>query len=383
MTKRGFEVATVAPSDHGVRRVEAIKIHYRSVSYSASASFIDRVIEQWPPDIVIPCDDLAICRLHELYAQGIRSDGRDPEAIKALVENSLGNPASYSLTEKRSEFMAFAKGEGLRIPDTIPIKDAEDLADRLETSNFPQVLKLDGTSSGLGVRIVNNVDQAKCAYHELVTMFGWLRASKRALKELSFRPFVCRWRGQIPSITLQRFIPGVPANRAVMCWHGEVLAGLSVEAVKTAHTTGPATVVRILDNAEMAETTRHVVRCLGLSGFIGFDFILEGTSGRPFLIEMNPRPTPVCHFSFDSETDLIGALFTKLTDREPTKLKVQLPKKMIALFPEEFRRDPKSDYLLSCHHDAPWEEPELISAYARPLSPHLVQLDQQTVFSAA
>ena len=216
--------------------------------------------------------------------------------------------------------MAFAKGEGLCIPDTMLIKDASDLADRLETSNFPQVLKLDSTSSGLGVRIVNNEDQAKRAYRELVTMFGWPRASKRALKELSFRPFVCRWKGQIPNITLQQFIPGAPANRAVLCWHGEVLAGLSVEAVKTAHATGPATVVRILDNAEMVETTRHVVQCLGLSGFFGFDFILEEPSGRPFLIEMNPRPTSICHFSFDSETDLIGALFTALTDRKADQI---------------------------------------------------------------
>lgn len=369
LTRRGFEVATVAPGDHGVRRVEAIKVHYRSVSHSASVSFIDWVIEQWSPNIVIPCDDIATCLLHELYARAIRGDSRDPGAIKALIENSLGDPASYPLAEKRSEFMAFAKGEGLCIPDTMFIKDARDLADRLETSNFPQVLKLDSTSSGLGVRIVNNEDQAQRAYRELVTMFGWTRASKRALKELSFRPFACRWRGQIPDITLQQFIPGAPANRAVLCWHGEVLAGLSVEAVKTAHATGPATVVRILDNAEMVETTRHVVQCLSLSGFFGFDFILEETSGRPFLIEMNPRPTSICHFSFDTETDLIGALFTALTDRRPTKLKVQLAKQMIALFPGEFWRDPKSDYLLSCHHDAPWDVPELINAYARPWSP--------------
>ena len=117
--------------------------------------------------------------------------------------------------------MAFAKGEGLRIHDTIPIKDAKDFADRLEKSNFPQVLKLDSTSSGLGVRIVTNGDEAKRACHELVTMFGWLRASKRALKEISFRPFVCRWSGQIPNINVQRFISGVPANRAVLCVPGQ------------------------------------------------------------------------------------------------------------------------------------------------------------------
>ena len=78
---------------------------------------------------------------------------------------------------------------------------------------------------------------------------------------------------------------------------------------------------------------------------------------------MNPRPTSICHFSFDSETDLIGAPFTALTDRKAIKLKVQLAKRMIALFPGEFWRDPKRDYLLSCHHDAPWDMPELINAF--------------------
>ena len=54
----------------------------------------------------------------------------------------------------------------------------------------------------------------------------------------------------------------------------------------------------------------------------------------------------------------------------PTKSQAQFLGKIIALFPGEFWRDPNSDYLLSCHHDVPWEEPELINAYARPLSPY-------------
>ena len=213
-------------------------------------------------------------------------------------------------------------------------------------------------------------DEAKRAYQQLVSMFGWLRTSKRALKELSFGPFVHGWKESTPRITLQRFIAGVPASRAVLCWNGEVIAGISVEAIKTIHETGPATVVRILDNAEMAETARHVVGCLGLSGFVGFDFILEKTSGRPFLIEMNPRPTPISHFSLNSETDLVGALLMKLSPAKPTQPEMRLSGSIIALFPGEFWRDPKSDYLLSCHYDAPWDQPELISAYARPVSQH-------------
>jgi ATP-grasp domain len=190
-----------------------------------------------------------------------------------------------------------------------------------------------------------------------------------------------RWKESIPRITSQRFIGGVPASSAVLCWNGEVVAGISVEAIKTIHATGPATVVRILDNAEIVEVTRHVVERLGLSGFVGFDFILDETSGRPFLIEMNPRPTPISHLSLGIETDLVGALLMKLTATKPTKPQMEsVPGKIIALFPGEFWRDPKSDYLLSCHHDAPWDQPELIDEYTRPSSPHTLSWISRLIY---
>ena len=370
LTKKGFEVATIAPRDHGIRNVGGIKTHFRSVSYSARASFVAQTIQRWMPDMMIPCDDLATCCLYDLHSDAVGGAGRGSDIIKEVLEKSLGDPASYSVARKKSKFMAFATGEGLRVPETVEINGPKDLANRLETSTFPQVLKLDGTSSGLGVRIVNDEREGKRAYHDLVAMFGWRRASKRALKQLSLKPFVRRSNNEIPSITLQRYIAGAPANRAVLCWRGEVLAGLSVEAVKTAHVTGPATVVRVLDNAQMAEVSEYVVRRLGLSGFVGFDFILEATSDRAFLIEMNPRPTPICHLSLDRQRDMTGALFAKLAGSEPRRSDLRFPGKVTTLFPGESWRDPNSEYLSSCYHDVPWEEPKLVSAYARPSSPN-------------
>jgi hypothetical protein len=109
--------------------------------------------------------------------------------------------------------MAFARGEGLCIPDTMLFKDARDLADWLETSNFPQVLKLDSTSSGLGVRIVNDEDQLSAR------TVNWSRclAGREPPKEhsrSSVSGHSSAYAGQIPKITLQQFIPGAPANRA-------------------------------------------------------------------------------------------------------------------------------------------------------------------------
>ena len=37
-------------------------------------------------------------------------------------------------------------------------------------------------------------------------------------------------------------------------------------------------------------------------------------------------------------------------------------KDTIALFPQEWLRDPASTFLTSAYHDVPWEEPELLRA---------------------
>jgi predicted ATP-grasp superfamily ATP-dependent carboligase len=77
------------------------------------------------------------------------------------------------------------------------------------------------------------------------------------------------------TISLQEYIVGRPSNRAVICWKGKVLAGISVEAVEVTQERGPASVVRVIDHLEMATVCEHVVKRQELSGFVGFDFILD------------------------------------------------------------------------------------------------------------
>src|SRR5208283_1453997 len=130
----------------------------------------------------------------------------------------------------------------------------------------------------------------------------WWWTLRYTLKTLSLRPLGYRRNDGSPVISLQHYVRGVPANRATVCWQGEVLAGLSVEAVETNTETGFATVVRVVDLPEMADSARVLARTLGLSGFIGFDFIIEAATGRAVLLEMNPRPTQTCHLSFDDQS---------------------------------------------------------------------------------
>lgn len=371
LAQAGFDVAVVAPDDHGVRKLKlpAIAAHYVCNPDIGTTSAIAKAIDAWSPDILIPGDDFAVSCLHELRHRAASGIGRNPRYMLDLIATSLGDDRSFALARKKSAFIDFARAEGLTVPDTTIVHDAAELRRRLAKRRFPQVLKLDGSWGGLGVRIVRSMADAEQSFRELVAMSSWRAVIKRAGASASVGPIVQRWRGDLPAIALQHFIAGRPANRAVACWNGEVLAGISVEALQTVNETGPATVVGLLENPEMDETVARLVRRLRLSGFVGFDFILDAANGRSVLIEMNSRPTPICHVFFDHATDLIGALRAKVGRSTPRRVDGVARHEVIALFPQELWRDPNSRYLRSSYHDVPWEEPQFIAAYALPVRP--------------
>jgi ATP-grasp domain len=230
------------------------------------------------------------------------------------------------------------------------------------------VLKQDGSSGGQGVRIVSNAADAEQSFVELRTSAGPRAAVKMALKKLDLSYLDGLYR-KPPAISLQEYIIGRPANRAVVCHRGEVLAGLSVEALQTTDATGPATVIRVIDSPEMSDAAARMVRHLGLSGFVGFDFMLEAATGRAYLIEMNGRPTQICHLALDADSDMIGALAARLPSVVLRRTMPNFDGPTVALFPQESWRDPDSGYLRSAFHDVPWQTPEFVAAYRTAVAP--------------
>src|SRR5262249_18407867 len=144
----------------------------------------------------------------------------------------------------------------------------------------------------------------ECMEHRFRQLRG-LACVKRVLQEYALANDVGLQFGDVPvglvKMRLQQYIPGRPSNRAVICCKGKVLAGISVEVVELNHEYGPASVVRLIDHPEMAMVAEHMVECLNWSGFVGFDFVLD-SSNQAWLIEMNPRVTPISHFSLANGT---------------------------------------------------------------------------------
>jgi hypothetical protein len=259
--------------------------------------------------------------------------------------------------------LKMSREEGIRTPETGVIDKLGDLNQWHSAQSFPWVLKADGTTAGSGVRIAHTLAEARSYFYDLRRSIGFMRLIKRLTVDGEL--FLGRqwWDGVRPTVVAQSFIRGCPANCAVVCWKGEVLAGVGCEVISTETSVGPATVVRLVDNAEMMGAAGKIARRLSLSGFFGLDFVIEEGTGEAYLIEMNPRSTPLCHLRLGIGRDMIGALSDHLMGKprgEPVSI---TQNKQIAYFPQALLKN--SEFLSSSYHDVPAGDHELIGELLR------------------
>jgi hypothetical protein len=93
--------------------------------------------------------------------------------------------------------------------------------------------------------------------------------------------------------------------------------------------------------------------------------MLEKETGNAYLIEINARATQIGHLALGPGRDLPAALYAAVTGNMVQPAPKLTEKDTIALFPQEWLRNPKSPFLESGYHDVPWEEPELVRTCIR------------------
>ncbi len=261
--------------------------------------------------------------------------------------------------------MEIARQETIRVPKTAVLADIGDLETWISKMGLPVVLKADGSSSGEGVKIVYSLPEARRAFKGLQTPPHWIRVAKRTLINRDMRWIRQAFEHRRSVVNAQEFISGRDATSLVACWKGEVLATLHFEVVNKQYANGPASVLRLIENAEITVAVEKLVRRLDLSGFHGFDFLLENDTEAPYLIEMNPRTTQVGHLALGPGHDLPAALSAAVSGKPIPETQKVTENRTIALFPQEWLRNPQSTFLTSAYHDIPWEEPDLIRACLR------------------
>ncbi len=355
LTRSGCDVAAVYPRrGHPLRKTASVQYSFH---YSPRRPLVSlaNAIREFQPDLIVPSDDRAVRHLHELQAAGPEAFGMD---FTPLIQRSLGSPASYPIVSARFPLLETAREEGIRIPETTAIESPNDLEFLRARQAPPWLLKADGSWGGHGVKIARDLEEARRYYLLLSKPLSHTRAFKRVLvdrESFSFWP----WRKHGSHVIEQQFIRGVPANSGLFCWEGNVLAAIHVEVLHAQGDTGAATVARVIDNPEMQFAAKQLAARLGLSGFFGLDFVLEEGTGAAYLIEMNPRLTPLCHLQLGEGRDLVEALRAKLTGEPIQVTSPVTPLDTISYFPQAWHWDRAIATRPSAFHDVPWEDPEL------------------------
>lgn len=355
----GADVALLSPNNHPARLLTFLtgRLTYRALAPLAS---LESALRQLGPEFIIPCDERTIRDLHQL------SHVTPYLHLRLLIERSVGPAAIYPTVRSRDALLALARREGVRVPPSMPLPDIAALDQWIAAHPAPFVLKADGSWAGFGVRIISDAAAARGAYVQMTRpASGRLAIREMFLEGNSFG--VRSWlRRERPAMSVQGYIDGWPANIGIACWQGEVLAATCAESVATESATGPSTVARIIQNDEMLQAARKIVKALCLSGMIGLDFMIEAATGAAYLIEMNARNTPICSVRLSAGRDLTEALVARLAGRPMRERPPRTERDIVVFFPDTWRHDPASQFLRNGYHDVPWEQPELVRRLMKP-----------------
>jgi glutathione synthase/RimK-type ligase-like ATP-grasp enzyme len=355
-------VDALCPSHHVLAYSAAVAKVFR-FGFATPLSNLSAAIAASAAGLIIPCDDTARYTLSRLYrANADSSDSKSVEA-RALIERSLGQREHFQLAEEKSQLLAALADSGVRLPRSLPIEGKNALEQICRTLKFPVVLKRDRTYGGTGVAICRDLEEVIGAYQRLTSPPTLRDTMRQVIRKANFSALRDLFGAPQSAVVAQAYIEGRPANRAVGCWQGKILAGLTVVAIETSENnpTRPSTVVQIVRNEEIDRMAEIVVGKLGLSGTCGLDFVIETGTELPYFLELNPRATPTCHLGRAIDSDVCAALSHAIMGTPPDDV---IPEKdtdgPIALFPGELKRDPCSPYLYSSYHAVPWDDPKVL-----------------------
>lgn len=362
-TKMLWHVEAMAPADALVRSSRFVETVHRYTAL-APLNSLQAAIACAGADLVIPCDDRAVSLLLKLHARATRPGDRD---VAGLIARSLGAPEHYETMMARPAFLAAATALGIAVPRTRAIACEDDFEAGLAEIGLPVVIKADGSWGGDGVAVACSREEARAAYRRLSEPVAPARSILRALRRGDAHHLAAAMAPVRPRLSMQAFVSGTPATTSFACWEGEVLSALHFDVVASDGDTGPASVVRGTEDSQMAEAARKLARRFRLSGLHGLDFVRDA-SGAVHLLEINPRSPQTAALALGEGRDLVAALAARAIGARPVPRTQVIANDLIALFPQEWRRDPSCPHLAAAHHDVPWDDPALLRAcLAEPL----------------
>ena len=350
LASAGFNVTLLAPRDALATHtafVDKIGFFPPDVTLYQWVQAVAGAVRAVRPALILPGDDVAVRTLMQLALrppEGLRSDVRDE--LADVVRRSLGPPSSWTDSIDKSRLFDVARRAGVPIADGDVAEREHDAAAIAAHLGYPVIVRPSHGSGGKG--------SARCDSEAELRSAIRLAPSPDGLDT-----------GEPQRFVIQRFIDGRVVNRAALAWNGVEVAGFTRGRLEThPGPLGPASVVEFVGLPAVRDANLRLFAALDLHGLAGAQYMIEPDRGAALLIEIHRRMLPATHAGGLVGVDLAAAL-RACVDGVPWTGPTDLPGgtgRRIALFPQEWYRDPESGWLATLPSDAPWHDPRLFEA---------------------
>ena len=350
LSSAGFNVTRLAPRDALATHTAFVdKIGYfpPDVTLYQWVQAVAGAVRAVRPALILPGDDVAVRTLMQLALrppEGLRSDVRDE--LADVVRRSLGPPSSWTDSIDKSRLFDVARRAGVPIADGDVAEREHDAAAIAAHLGYPVIVRPSHGSGGKG--------SARCDSEAELRSAIRLAPSPDGLDT-----------GEPQRFVIQRFIDGRVVNRAALAWNGVEIAGFTRGRLEThPGPLGPASVVEFVGLPAVRDANLRLFAALDLHGLVGAQYMIEPDRGAALLIEIHRRMLPATHAGRLVGVDLAAALracVDGVSWTGPTDLPGGTGRR-IALFPQEWYRDPESGWLATLPSDAPWHDPRLFEA---------------------
>jgi hypothetical protein len=361
--RAGARVFSLCPVGNPVRKLKFLEGR-QTYSATEATKSLERSITSFEPDLIVPMDDRVVEHLHSLYARVVTATDHVGTAVRAVIERSIGAPSGYRLSGTRHAFLEEMRKVGVLVPAGAELSSIDDLEAWSAGHAPPWVVKAEGSWGGSGVLVATTLAEAKSAYAELSSPLAIHKALRFRLVDRDPFAMARFFERKKRKVMAQAHIRGRQVTCMVASWRGRRLASVNAEVLSTQGRVGASTVLRLIENSYMDEVAAATAERLGLSGFFGLDFIIEETSGKCFLIEMNPRATQLGHIRLQG-ADLVAHLLEAAGADVSSSRPLADHGPVIAFFPQALRFLEEDINLGQIPIDVPWSQPELVEELLR------------------
>ena len=360
LQQAGFAVAALCPRNSYLAVTRYLDQFYPWCSRRSGTKLhkqLAQIVHLWQPRIIVPGDERAVrflLGIVNLHNRG--KNGHPPELLECL-RFSFGNFNWQAEATNKWLTLRRAAALGVKTPKFgLPSSFAE-AVNLAESFGWPVVVKKSFSFAGNGITFCANLHELAGVYRHYHKP-AWRRTLSSMFARAQGLELGQAWTAADYGFTINEVIGGTPAAAAVIAVNGKILARLAALKIKCyPDATSPSSVNQIIDHEGIFASVERLVAHWKATGFIGFDFMVT-KEGEAYLIECNPRPTPLSYMGAFLGCDLCLSWRRHLSGEE-TPLRLTQCHKYVTHFPGEWQRDPTSPYLQKAYHDVPWDDPPL------------------------